>query len=250
MGEVEHALSYSALMSPTVLIVTALAGVCLAYRWRRSGLALAFVSLICLYALAMPVVAGGLLGVLERGVPAVAPADVQVGAIVVLGGDVVRGGEGRADRLGRLSLQRLYVAALAYRRTQLPVLVTGGKVGRGQVPLADLMAEALGDGFGIAVRWHERRAKSTYENAEFSAALLKQDGITAVLLVTQPWHMPRAIWAFAKFGVRAVPVAPPWMPARTGDELGDYLPSAAALVRSFYALHELVGLAYYRVIYS
>jgi uncharacterized SAM-binding protein YcdF (DUF218 family) len=64
--------------------------------------------------------------------------------------------------------------------------------------------------------------------------------------VTQAWHLPRAIWAFERAGLRALP----WPAPRTvlhADEIDDFLPSIVALHDSFYALHELIGGVYYRL---
>ena len=49
---------------------------------------------------------------------------------------------------------------------------------------------------GDLVRWQEDRSADTWETAEFSAALLRPAGISRVYLVTQSWHMRRAMLAY------------------------------------------------------
>ena len=55
------------------------------------------------------------------------------------------------------------------------------------------MSRALENDFLVPVRWREDRSRNTYQNAAFSATILRQPGIPAALVVTQPWHMARAL---------------------------------------------------------
>lgn len=55
----------------------------------------------------------------------------------------------------------------------------------------------------IAPEW---RSGSTRENARYSAELLRARGIEDVALVTCDDHMPRALRAFRRAGLRATPV--------------------------------------------
>lgn len=244
----ERALAYSIFLSPMVLVLTTLLGIGAALYWKRIGWICAFASIVAFYFLATPCVADQLIWVLEKQVPANESEGASPGAIVVLSGDIDHTDVG--VRLGPLSFERVYIAAEQYRASSLPVLVTGGPIGEANPALADLMAETLSGAFGIPVRWRETNARTSYENAEYSARILKKAGITAVIIVTQRWHMPRAIWSFGKFGIRALPTK---FAVATGShrlELGDLVPTAAGLARSTYAIHELLGIAYYRLLKS
>lgn len=256
MSEIAGLLSYSFVTSPLLLVVIAMMGLCIALRWKRAGLSVAFLALIAFYLLSLPFVAGSLLAMIERGVAYDATGEAAAGAIVVLGGDIER--LGRSDetpRLGPLSLERVYFAAIEYRALKLPVLVTGGAIDGAKIPIADLMAEALRNAFDVPVRWRETRARTTYENAAYSAVILKQAGIATAVIVTQSWHMRRAIWAFSRVGIHAFPMRLPKTglasPDRTADfKFSDFLPSANAILDSFYAMHEILGLAYYRLAHA
>lgn len=81
---------------------------------------------------------------------------------------------------------------------------TGRLVNGKVVSLADIMARSLADDFLVPVRWREGLSEDTWQNAEFSAAILRADGIHNVYLVTQAWHMRRALYAFRYFGVNAM----------------------------------------------
>lgn len=108
------------------------------------------------------------------------------------------------------------------------------------------MAKVLTEDFLIPVRWVETELSTTFENAKFSAAILKSNGITSVILVTQRWHMARAIWAFSQFGIHAVPTKYAYRDALSGNRWRDFVPTSSALLQSTYAIHELIGLVYYR----
>jgi uncharacterized SAM-binding protein YcdF (DUF218 family) len=245
-------ISYSSLIPPNLFILLAMIGVAAAWRTRRLGLALATAAVGCLFLASLPVSAALLMrsaeALAETG-PVVA-ATAQPGAIIVLAADSRRSDvPGKPDTVGPLTLERLAAAAREYRKLGLPILVSGGPPELGDRSLAALMSKGLQEDFGVPVRWREDRSRNTFENAAFSAAMLHSDGVEAALVVAHPWDMARALWSFAAVGY-------PVMPLPTPEEHGlslsvaDFLPQVPALRDSYYALHELIGLAWYRVRYG
>jgi uncharacterized SAM-binding protein YcdF (DUF218 family) len=237
------------LVPPINLLLLAILGVALS--WRRSndraaraGRVLATGALAGLLLLAMPIVTSALTLMLERSIPPPPPDAPPPAAIIVLGGDVARlaGPPERTD-IGLLTLDRLRSAARLARARGLPVLVTGGVVSEG-TPVGVLMAEVLTQEFGVKVRWIEDVSADTWENATRSAAMLKAEGITSVYVVTQGWHMRRALIAFRHVGLVAVP-APTPLGARPSVQVSDFIPRAREWAESYYALHEWLGLAWY-----
>src|SRR5687768_4411764 len=112
--------SFGFLALPTAFITLSLLGALLALRWGRIGIVLVLASSLCLFAAATPALSSYLLSRVEAALPA--DSDFRgAQAIVVLGGDV-RAGNGAdiADALGPLSLERVVLAARAYRRLRLP----------------------------------------------------------------------------------------------------------------------------------
>ena len=212
----------------------------------RAGIALALPASLCLYAAATPAVSSYLLRKVEAGLPQnVDLAGAQ--AIVVLGGDVLPGDGGAVpDRLGGLSLERVMLAARAYRRLRLPVVVSGGRVGGALLSEAALMKAALEADFAVPVAWSEEGSRTTWENALFTARLLQPEKLTTVVLVSQAWHLPRALWSFERVGLHAAFWPAPRTAPRFG-EVRDFLPALGALRDTFYALHEMIGGAYYRL---
>jgi uncharacterized SAM-binding protein YcdF (DUF218 family) len=243
------AISYSFLLSPLLLLVTATIGVAMAFRWRRAGLVLALASLVAFDLMATPAVADRMARAIELGIPGDSAPGKAPAAIVVLGADVgPRERDGR-DGLGRLTLERLAFAAREYRAARLPILVSGGVIKPARTPLADIMARILEDDFGLAARWREERSRNTWENAEFSAEILKANDISTVILVAQAVDMRRAVWSFKRCGIEAVPARSTPTTPGDADELRDFLPSPGAVTESFIVLHEAIGLLYYRVVH-
>lgn len=232
------------LLPPANLALLALAGV---LAWRiRAGRWLAAASLVLLLLLSLPALADRLLVSLERGLPP--PPPVPPAAIVVLGGELIRDPAAPlgADP-GPLTLDRLRRAASLARGTGLPVLVTGGQVLPHVAPVALVMADSLRRDFAVPVRWVEPRSATTWENARDSAPILAAAGIRSAWLVTDAWHMRRALIAFARTGLAVAP-APVRrdVPARW-DDPGALLPHPGAWVTSYWAIHEWIGCLWYRL---
>ncbi len=245
-------ISYSCLIPPDIFILLAMIGVVLAWRWRRSGLVLATTAMACLYLAATPLVGVVLIRSAEA-LAAIIPRPrlpAPPGAIVVLSAEFRPGDTPDAkDTVGPITLERLAEAAKQQRRLGLPILVSGGWLQKSDNSLAGMMAQALQDDFRVPVRWREDRSQTTYQNARYSAAILRRAGVPAALVVTNPWHMARALWSFRAVGypVVAAPTPDGRSLPRTPAAL---LPQIPALLDSYYALHELIGLTWYMCRYG
>ena len=228
------------LLPPANLAVLALLAVLLAGR-RRWGRAVAAAACALLVLLGMPVVSLSLLASLDPGSePAGTPA-----AIVILGGDVQRAPGPHGAVLGTLSLERVRAGAAMHRSTGLPILTSGGLVD-GVGPVGAMMADSLRDDFNTPARWIEPVSFDTWENARFSAALLRREGVEAVYVVTHAWHMRRALLSFRRAGLPAVPA--PVRRDRWPDlAASEFVPRASAWAQSYNALHEWLGLLWYSV---
>lgn len=241
-------MSIDFLVPPTALILLAALGAW-ATLWRpHVGIALTIVATSLLFLAALPVVATRMIEDVEIRTDE-KPDFSGAQAIVVLGGGVKPGdGDKVADTLGPWSLERVLIAAHAYKQLNLKVAVSGGQVGGAHTSEASLMKAALEGEFHVPVTWVEDKSRTTYENAVFTAKLLRADKVTTIVVVTQAWHMRRALWAFERAGLHAIPY-PAALTYREEDRFEDYVPSIGALERSYHALHEAIGLAYYRLRY-
>jgi uncharacterized SAM-binding protein YcdF (DUF218 family) len=233
------------LLPPLNLLLLGAAGYRLIERRPRLGRALLGICLGGLWLLCTPWVAGRLLATLE--VPYVPITGDEAEAIVVLGGGVQLDAieYGGASTVNGRTLERLRYGAWLHRKTGKPVLVTGGAP-EGWDPEGRLMRDTLEREFGVPVRWMEDRSINTRENARYSAELLKPAGIRRIYLVSQVWHLPRAIPEFERAGLAVVPAGTGYQPVGDSGPF-DFIPNARALSSSFYAFHEWIGLLWYRL---
>jgi uncharacterized SAM-binding protein YcdF (DUF218 family) len=232
------------LVPPVNLLLLAIAGFVLGGRWRRCGRVLCGLGLAGLLVLSLPVTSDLLFAGIER-FAAPPPGTPPPAAIVILSADVTRIGDTPASiDVGLLTLERIRAGAALARASGLPVLVSGGVLGRNQASVALLMARSLEADFSVPVRWQEDTSRDTWENAANSAALLRADGIRSVFLVTHAWHMRRALIAFRHFGIEATPAPVPFA-RKLHFQAGGFVPTARSLADSYYALHEWVGWLWY-----
>jgi uncharacterized SAM-binding protein YcdF (DUF218 family) len=236
-----------ALLPPLSLVILLAAGLALLRRRPGLGRMLIAVAAAALYALSTPWAGGVLLKSLEISAP-VNPAQLQgADAIVVLGGGrLLDAPEYGGDTLKGTSLERLRYAARLARASGLPVLVTGGKPGGGTLSEGRLMQQILQDEYGVSPRWVETRAETTWDNARFSAPLLKKDGVRRVALVSHAWHLRRAVPLFEAQGLEVIPAGIEFSRTRIEDAL-DLVPTPAGLRDSTWALHEWLGILWYKL---
>lgn len=168
-------------------------------------------------------------------------------AIVVLGG----GMEPFAPEYGVSNLQPTSVERLRYgvwlsRETGLPMAFSGG-VGWAQrdgKPEAQVAARIAAAEFGRPLKWTEEMSRDTRENAAFSAALFRKQGIRHVVLVTHGWHMPRALNAFQQAAPDLrIEAASMGLAQRLEQPALSWIPSAAGTTDVRNILRELLGRA-------
>jgi len=138
-----------------------------------------------------------------------------------------------------------YAAWVERQLPDIPVLACGGVAARQTVPGARTMAELLeSQGVRRDRIWTEERSRSTYESAVYAAGILKEKGITRIVLVTEGYHMLRSEKCFRRQGLDVVP-APSGF---NGWELSveDLVPAWKPILDNEHTLHEAVGLLWYR----
>ena len=236
---------------PVVLVLLLLlGGLGLTMLRRRLGRALLISGVAALYLLATPFVSARLLRLAETPWD-VSPVAQSPQAIVILSAGVYpRAPEYGGDTVDALTLERIRYGARLQRRTGLPILVTGGRPRNATQPVAESMRRALVEDFKVPVRWVEGRARTTRENAEQSAALLRAEGIDTIYLVTHAVHMRRAQEAFERARLTVLPAATLFTAIDPGVSLRALVPRATTLTRSSYALHELIGRLWYRLAHA
>jgi uncharacterized SAM-binding protein YcdF (DUF218 family) len=243
----------------TTLILPATSGllalfVLLFWAWRcstRAGripVALAGVVTLLMWLLSCQAVAIWLSVHLLPQVSPITPNDLkrqEVQAIVVLGGGVENEAvEYNGPSLTPDAMTRLLYGIHLSRITQLPLAYSGG-VGwagpGGQASEAEVAALALVRLGAPALRWQENQSRDTRENALLTAALLKNDGITHIALVTNAWHMPRSVRQFEAAGIHVTPAPMGYIRSDLSSML-QWLPSGKGLRDSAWVIREWLGL--------
>ena len=240
---------------PCLLIILLLLGWLLRRRAPRLATGCFAAGLLGLIAMSLPVVTQTAAGVLETEpvLPIAAWANLaqQGEVIVVLGagrerGDPAWDGE---DQPTGIALERMRYAATLARASGLPLMTSGG-LHYGEPPSeAEIMARSLKRDFGMSTRWLEPQSRTTWENATFSAALLKAQGISKVVVVTQAWHMTRARWSFERAGLQVVSAPVGFLSRSTGRPFGGWVPDAKAFWQNSQLLNEAIGQLGYRLFY-
>lgn len=242
----------SILLPPINGVLPALVGLVLLHRRPRLGSWLIAVGLAVVTAASLPIVAKCLLQPLEERYPPLALASVgqlDVDAIVVLGSSRYRHApefDGQDD-MRQLALERLRYGALLARVSGKPILLAGGKLEGEEFAESDTMARVLSRDFGVEARWLEGRSTNTRENARYSAEILLSQGIRRVALVTNAFHMPRAVSEFDAAGFSVVPAPTVFLAGSEPSTFVDWLPRYETTRSTGYGLHEWIGLLWYKV---
>ena len=168
-------------------------------------------------------------------------------AIVILGGTfrngLPQGGIINGSELGGLSIDRVRAGAILHRQTGLPILISGGTESTG-LSVGLMMRRFLENELHVVPRWTETQSETTWSNAINTATILKGEGIETVYLVTDSWHMRRAMIAFHHAGLKAWP-APVIRTLPPDGKIANYVPSVVAWLGTYYAVHEWVGCLVY-----
>jgi uncharacterized SAM-binding protein YcdF (DUF218 family) len=123
-------------------------------------------------------------------------------ALVVLGCRIAPSG-----RPGPAARRRALAAVAAYREGVAgTIVVSGGRRWGARIEARALKATICAEGVPPSAVVEELWSLSTYENALFSAAILRRLGARRAAIVTCTWHMPRALADFRAAGVDALPV--------------------------------------------
>jgi uncharacterized SAM-binding protein YcdF (DUF218 family) len=223
------------ILPPAGPLIVAVLGSLLLRSRRKLGGALIVIGVGTLWLCATPVVADVLTRFAERYPPLDPSKPVNAQAVVILGGGGVRiAPEYAGPAIEGPMLERVIYGAFLAHRTALPVLVSGSP---GE---AEAMSTTLARDLGVSARWVENQSGDTYENARFSARLLRAAGVHRIVLVTDSTHEWRAAHEFMAAGFEVVPAPVGGGVPRAHGPAG-FLPGHTGLTRSYFALYELIG---------
>ncbi|KGK40932.1 hypothetical protein LH51_18370 [Nitrincola sp. A-D6] len=238
------------LLPPAIQALAVLFGLLLIWLGRRFvGGLFVLAAGLSLWLLGLPVVSYSLQQSLEHFPPVSLESVSSADVIVVLGGGRAFDGAeyGWPDAPSEQTISRLAYSAFLQRETGLPILLTGGRVYGEHYSEAELMQWLLNAGFDLNAEWVEDRSRNTYENAAYSAEILREAGLSQIVLVSQAWHLHRAVPVFEAQGLQVLP-APIQFTTPPPEGLVRWLPTAYYFRQSAQALHEWLGLFVYRTL--
>lgn len=243
-----------ALLAPGVILLTGLSlGTLLLWtrrRWRTGrGLVTILVALTVL--LVVTPVQPFLTETLENRFPGNPPIPAHVDGIIVLGGAIDQYISQARDRISlNDSAERMVATVLLYKaHPEARVLFTGGsadpiRAEPREAPFAAQLLTELGVPADRLVV--EDESRNTYENAVFSQRLADPKPGQVWVLVTSARHMPRAIGVFRRINWPVIPYPVDYLSGGGPEWTNIDIPMQRLRLLA-QALHEWIGLAFYRL---
>ena len=179
--------------------------------------------------------------------------DVTGDCIILLGGGII-------DRVPDFSgfgiptdsmLARIVTAVRVQKKLDIPIIVSGGRIYPSMSSEAQIAKRFMID-LGVAEEQIiiEENARDTYENAKYTGEICLKKNYRKPILITSAFHMKRALLSFRKIGLDVIPY-PAGFRSKNVQIFGwfGYLPNSGSLKGSSDALHEYLGILYYRLAY-
>lgn len=223
----------SLILPPGILIIIFLL-IALLEKKRKFIRYLAFFSALLVYLNSIEPVKDLLLHPLEKSYNV--SATLNADAIVILGGGVYSWASFSED-----SSNRLFTGYMVYRKTKLPVIVSGGTID-GKISESRAMAAMLKE-FGVenSKIIEENKSRDTAQNALYVAEICKEKSFKKVILVTSAYHMKRAVKRFRQTGLEVLPY-PADFKQSNHYNIYSFLPKFSNFALSSKAIREYIAL--------
>lgn len=156
------------------------------------------------------------------------------------GGEVPAFGNGWDDDLADVQSTRIGFGLELYRVGRAPVMLLTG----GEREASQMAQRLLQQGVPATALLTENLSMTTYQNALYSAPILRQHRLQRLLLATSAMHMPRAAATFRRQGFTVIPAPAADAPVRARKGSA-WLPQHGALRQSGRCLREYIGLWVY-----
>ncbi|MCX7724194.1 MAG: YdcF family protein [Thermodesulfovibrio sp.] len=160
-------------------------------------------------------------------------------AIVILGGGFYSIESFKED-----TANRLLTGYRVYKKTKLPIIVSGGVVDR-KIPESTVMANMLRE-LGVENNKiiEENKSRDTAQNALYVYEICKEKAFKRLILITSAYHMKRAVKLFQKTGVEVLPY-PADFKRSNYYNIYSFLPRFSHFAVSSKAIREYIALIVY-----
>ncbi len=243
----------TAFLLPPGVVVVLLLVTGVAFLWMKKRGTAGFINLLLgalLWAASISPVSDFLVQGLEAGFDN--PTAITGDVILLLGGGTI---DEAVDMTGKGfpsddMLARIITAVRLQRRLDIPVLITSGKVFPEKMAGAAIVKRLMMD-LGVPGDriFLEEKSRDTAENARYSITICRERGWKDPILLTSSIHLNRSVMLFERYGLKTKPFPAYLVDAAVApDHWSDFLPHAYALADTAAALHEYLGICYYRFI--
>ena len=242
-----HHLFQSFVFPPLNAMLIMLAGLIILRFRRKLGISLVILGIICLYVQSIPITAYLLKKSFE--LPPISRQELRRSqAIVIIGGGLNYSPEyPKGIGVTSSTLIRLkYVSYLAKQYPDKLIVTSGGYTGT--IREANIMKDVLIDSYGIKNPIiTEDNSRNTDENAKFVANILLPMNIKTIALVTQAYHMQRAIMLFKKYGLEPIPASTDYYDkSHFKTKVLAFIPTASSMQQVALVFHEALGNLLYK----
>ena len=212
----------------------------------RSGRKSMFYSILIFYLMTTPFFMLNLAKFIEN-IPVLTEFKQKADAIVLLGGGRLNTPEYGKETLQPepFALQRLQYAAYLHKKTNLPIIASGGVANTPEKTESHLYATLLQDIYHIKNVTEDNQSRTTHENARSIRKTALRKNINTIYLVTNAFHMARAKYIFEKAGLTVIPASTGFF-SKQNIELHElFLPSSIAFMKTQLLMGEVLGRAAY-----
>ncbi|WP_299020097.1 YdcF family protein [uncultured Photobacterium sp.] len=169
-------------------------------------------------------------------------------AIVLLGAGTEKIAQTENIEPGMFSFGRLFESAALYNDCKksganCKIIISGGDAKYNGSPEALIYQETLVQ-LGILKDdiIPEPNSMNTWQNAQFTSTMLRQEKADKVVLVSSGIHLRRSLIYFAHFGINPIAVRADYL-----DAIPSTLPLSYNIAITDFAVHEYIGIARYHV---
>jgi len=145
-------------------------------------------------------------------------------------------------------LARIVTAVRLQKKLNIPIIVSGGKVDEKLSAEAPIVKRFLIDlGIRDTQIILEERSRDTYQNAKYTKKICEDHNFNQPILITSAYHMERAVESFKKVGLNVKGYSANFYAnGHGGYNFYHYLPEPSSLLLSSSAIHEYLGILFYR----
>ncbi|MTI80450.1 MAG: YdcF family protein [Firmicutes bacterium] len=226
------------------IVLLALLSFWLFKRERKAAIALAVIT-FSFYIFSTPFVGETLMRTLEaRYQP---PTTIKGDVIVMLGGGSTAGNpdlNGKGHLSGSAA-NRLLTTAKLQKKTDLPVIFTGGQVysySANESEIAKRQLISLGIPKNKIII--ETESRNTTENAIYTNEILKEHDFNQPILVTSAFHMERSVRNFSNEGIDVTPYPTDYFAdAKQAFSVNKFIPTSGGITNTSIVFKEYLGIA-------